>query len=1520
MTTKYFKYVLFNSKTGSILNEVTPSEDSLLMDINNTGTIELDIPFHSLTNANRKDIGKFFDPINRGLALLRLNELGETIGCVDAGLIVKREFNVEEQNAHIQTTGFAGYLAKIGAKWVTTPITTKPAPTVSYSGTPAQIYQSILNGALINSDGISTIQNWDTDFGSSDTRSETFTFPLTDFYTAQDAIEEVRDEIFEGKAAEIRWVPVLQISDNKIKWVARTSNNSNSLINAGLDPLELPLKSWEPNVREVSSYEINEDAQDIYNYLVIDASEGSGDNETVFIKAKNETASGGLTVFQSFDTGVDLTDSQMDSQLASRLKNSNVPEKSGTITLIGTALSLENIPYSYEVSGSMHFVNYGTLGRRIKGIAGTKATGLGSTLRCTEITFSIREWDTSLTLTLQTVMNVYPSLPSQRKLEKKENKKRTSSKKQDRDSSARKKKKKSTKGGNDDTSGSDFEWDGTDSGDPTDGVGGRDTEDKPDLKPDVLDKSEPSDYTIGSYQKQLTGISEYFSPVFNFKGYNYIFSYSYNSRNILSPIDIENPVASYTAETTGEILLNMINVPADENDTGDILEKSNVNYSIKMKSFQGLRDLAPERFPNTVFTDYVSLNPSIYIEDYKEIDNLWGAADSPMRTGFYCFVMNGKFYGHYFAISSMAEPVAGYWLYESDFHGMLGEVFFTAEIDEINLTLKNYELLTSPAEQLYGTDGTNFCISLNNLATSLMNTETRSNDSQYSWDRYTNLFSKGVYLNNSTPYFDFSSNWKECVFFNTGFFSGAKGMVVGNYEQGGITSSPAFFSPNRSNDIGITNEMLNVDFGLLEADFTNKQPVFKESKIGLPVPKKKKWAKVINVMDNGYVVFGSSSDGDFTYAPTRGFKYVTSINGNGVAISFKFNLDKDKFNELWDGENYNEFQAKYTNRVWSINKDKKWKEVKLDTNYNLNNQDFTPCIIMPDGELLTSLKSENGVVKARTAGKYNKVEGAISMPYDITTQPMTVAQDKNVTSNKKFSSINSIRTSSSSTYSTFIWNSKFSKYKEEVLQIPSNNSMSLLKTETDMLFNGKWYSTAGFAKDNLGSIFQISYGKKLDDFKAINTRYSNPQKRIDVALDFKEFASFSGCNMGVDSNGDLWQWGIKLTTNVGRTASDQDAFLNNNVAFEAGINWEPVKISLPFKVKKFDFTGSVGTYGSEFKALVMLSDEGKVYTLGFINANQQLSTTWKDVSEVPSTVGKVTDVKFRRNGLTLISENLDLCYSGINPDGGSSESITDIQKIDNPSWNGKVKNIRSMPSRNSSSDGVKAVFTTTDGSAYGMGTKFTNQAGQKIPYDGKVVNIYYNNSSSDLDMILLIDDKGKVVYVNRSSTSTTKFDMETWTDFNGPEGFRAEEWIYLLNDTSTPTQSMLFGKYGSGLSESGAVISMDSFVNASAAWTPDAVGAMRADGFVWGSEIDTGSLLPSLDFLNDGEGGMGQDWSAGNWLTQTGDGVPPTPSGNEVITGEGELGDKTVVDGVSMPTEWLDESNRPEIEEPPVVP
>lgn len=1491
MTAKYFKYVLFNTKTGAILNTVEPKEDTTLMDINNTGTIELDIPFHSLTNAQRKDISNVFQPINKGVALLRMNELGETIGCVDAGIIVKREFSVEEQNAHIQTTGFAGYLAKIGAKWVTTPITAKPAPTVTYSGTPAQIYTAILNGALINSDGISTIQNWETGFGSTDTRTGTFTFPLTDFYTAQDAIEEVRDEIFEGKAAEIRWVPVLQIADNKIKWVARTTTDSNSLINVGMSPLELPLKSWEPSVREIASYEINEDAQDIYNYLVIDASEGSGDNETVFIKAKNETETGGLTVFQSFDTGVDLTDAQMDAQLTSRLKNASKPEKSGTITLTGSALALENIPYSYEVNGSNYFVNYNTIGRRIKGVAGSKATGLGSTLRCTELSFSIRQWDTSLTLTLQTIMNVYPSLPSQRKLETKKAKKRTSSKKQKKDRD--KIKTKTIKGGNDDTLGSDFEWDGTDSGNPIDDVGGSDSTNKPELKPNKLPTGEPSDYTIGStwnqwYSKfQERNDMTIKSPVFKWKdGNNYAIGYKYNFTNSRGDDTTQIPL-SFQMMQLGEIgNSELIQRTTDSIDTLPHIAKT-----INMISFNEILNLAPtSRFPETFKIweqPYFSQDPSDVAE--RTINSNW-KTNVYRFANFYCFVMNNRFYGHL-----IIEANGGRYRYSRT--SLYSEVFFTAELDDDLTTLSNYELLTSPAEQIWGSTGQYKIISMNSLNSNSLSPE--------------NFNRKGVFLNFNTNYYDLSNDFSKVIFPNIDFIFSRKYL-----DQSGTGGGPKGFLPwATEEDFGISYSEMNTEFGVLEADFTGKQPVFKESAHKLPYPKQNQYSTLGNVYNTSWQVTVSDIwNGNYSYTALNVFKPLFIINKNGVYLTLYSEMGQATLDSFFaDGDDFAGFTQKYMNRCWILDGEE-WEEVLLGSNNDISNQKAVWGIVMPDKKVVHSLKFLDGVLSLKTGKEESKVENW----NQFSTVPTngTAYSVNNWAHVLSMNSLSKLFLLPEDGYYRMTGNFKDSKYKTEITQVPSNNSVSILRSKDAFYGNPIWVSSVNLSQNiPLSDGIMFKYGsRKIVDNPRFFPNFSESQRKLEgITIDFKEFASFGGCNVGVDSNGALWQWGIKLTTNIAQNLTAQTNFINDPVAIEAGTNWEPVRIDIPFKVKKLDFTGATGLYGSMNKALALLSDDGKIYTMGYINSSHQLSPTWRDATEVTSSISKFTEVKFRYNGLIAISENLDLCYSGLNPDGVSSTTITNIQKVDNPLWNGKVKNIRSMPNKASHSNGVKAVFTTTDGSAYGMGTKFTNQSGQKIPYDGKVLNIYYNNANSN-DMVMMIDDKGKVTYVNRTGSLTKKFDIETWTTLNAPEGFRAEEWIYPT--AQQPTLSMIFGKYGSGLTESGAVISMDSFVNASSDWINDQVGAMRADGFVWGSEVDTGSLFPVLDFLNDGEGSTGQDWSAGSWLTQSGDGEAPTPTEDEVLTGEGEVADRTTVDGVSFPTEWLEE---PPID-PPVTP
>lgn len=1501
MAKKLFKYVIFNFKTGTILNTIEPSKDTTLLDINNTGSIELDIPFYTLTNAQRKDISNLFEPINRGIALIRLNELGESIGCVDAGMIVKREFSVEDQSAHIQTTGFSGYLSKIAARWVTDTITTKPAPTYTYSGTPAQIYQSILNGALKNSDGISTIQNWETDFGSNDARTDSLKFPLTDFYTAQDAIEEVRDEIFEGKAAEIRWVPMLIIGSNKIKWVARTSKNDNSLINVGLDPKELPLKSWEPSVREISSYEINEDANDIYNYLVIDASEGDGDNETVFIKAKNETDAGKLTIFQSFDTGVDLSSSQMDSQLNSRLKNADIPEKSGTITLTGNDLSLENIPYSYELDGTNHYVNYGTLGRRIKAIAGSKASGLGTTLRCTEMSLSVREWDTSLTLTLQTITNVYPSLPAQRKLEKKEKKKRTSTKKQKKDRD--KKKNTTTKGGDDFTIDSDFNWDGTDSGDPDDTVGGIDTPEKPELEPDKLPDSKPSDYTIGSLIVNLSSSlmdnsKNRRSPIFKHSdGNHYFFNYSYETGNLKS-------------ETIGDITLDLVRIPVKRNDENDLFEKiPNSLKKINMISFESIRALALNRFPSEISgvkgIPWNTPNDPSKVSDIEFKIN-WtkqSTYNKPrLNTYFTCFVINGRFYGQYITQSKSS------YYYES---AIVSEVFFTADLNIEEGILSNYEILTSPAQQIWGSNGMHKVISLD-LITSDNSDFKKSSDSNYA----TNL-----------PMFDISekNDNSRVVFLSPDFIFSRKYL-----EQTGTSGNGWFLPSYTSDEYGISYTEMNTEFGLLQADFRNKQPVWSKSNIQLPFPKQNQLSRLGRVANENYVTTSISDIwiGNFTYAPLAVFKPFIITRNEGIYLTLDSSMTESVFYTFFENTtSYQEFESKYMNRAWFLSRDSlKWNEIKFDSSNTVMNQNMPKWgIVSTDSKPISDIKLDDKYIKTVKSGKNRiKVEGLADISPHISS---TRGNYKSViNSYDKFDLAQAIQTNGVPCLVSL----KESKYKTEPLVKPTNNNYGFFKSKDKFFTLFQWFANSADVISNmkLNNNIALMIGddsmniRNKSDFDKFNLDRSESQTKLNLTIDFSEFGSYAGCNIGLDSNGDLWQWGIKFEKNIPASQSAVDSLYLDS---ENNINWEPVKINLPFTVKKFIITGnpmSTETYApSEMKRIVGITNSNDIFIVGYIDQLGAPSQSYLDATVIKvDGNSRMKDVNFTRTGIYAIGDDLSLYVNdasfgktGTNPDLKKLSSIDNRMSI----IDGKIKSLSNCgPQLNSS---TIMCLITTSGEVYGYGAKWQTSEYllKKIEIEDKIISANSASGFSRLDLLIMINENGSILRGRQNSTSSESWINFNYTKLNNPfDKFKPKDIIWdqhfrgMLN-------FMVEGDYEeSVLSKSKAIVSSRNFESQSLSWQYDTIGSMMSDGYIYGSEVDTGSLFPDFDFMPDGEGSEGQDWATNNWLPQTGDGKSPTPGEGEIVTDEGETADGRVAGQIEIPAEWMDESGG---EVPPVV-
>lgn len=1531
-----FTYVLFNTRTGVIIDELEPSSDSILSDVNATGTIELEIPFATLTSAQRKNIDNHFKAINRSVAVLIKNDLGEPFACVGGGIITSREFSVTEESAYLQAAGFSEYLNMIPTVWTTSEIKGGNVPVKSWSGRPDQLYTSILNSALGGGTGINTVTSWDTKFSSVDTRTATLSFPIDEFPTALDSMTTVRDELFDGAAPEFNIHPTLDITNNKIVWVFVNSSDVNEpQINMGTTKL-LPVMPARPQVQEVTDYQITEDTSEMYNFLTIDATDTDSETVSAHIKSINTTVGSELTLFQSFDTGVPLTDSEMTEQLNTRVEGSSDPVMTTTVVLTGEQVyNLGYFTKAWKIGGTITIES--GLGSRVEARAGAKATGLGTTLRLVELKFSLRDYDVNTTLSLSSISNTYPSLPEQEKKKSNDEKK----KKKQRSSETKKKsiqtriKKIKIKGKKlkltDNKLKPNNEWESFDGDEwkpaPSDNlVGGKDEPESADPKPKKLPKGEPTDYTLGQHIPQtVNGLvmgAQTIESLINYNGKVYELSHNSKPRDKFSTYD--------TLTGLNTMGIRMAEVDFNIHDNKSYSDTSNKqSFPVNFLDKQGIMNLAPDRFPETFTQDiYDSVDGLDIIVGQKEYPVDWLTGVSTAGTNkrvieadyLSVFCVNNRFYFQFVTVGYTGPKTNS--SFESYQSYILSEVFFTAELNSELTSFENYELLTSPAQQLWGSNGAHKVITFSQPV--------NYDITRMKSDSWASNFILSNQKSQATKYFDFSDNSSEVVFFDNTF--GFSGIYVGKDNNSGNI----YFSVDETKRLGIEYLEMNTEFGFLEGDFTNKQPIFKESKIKSPVPKLSKYSKLGFVFSNSDIVsFTDSWVGDFSYTHKSDlFTPVYNINKYGVHLSFWSGMTEEQYYTLWEDKLlYNEFQDKFINKVFLINKNKEWQEVGIDTNYSLLNSRSVFGMILPDFTTLTAIGIEedsdsinawvgdgrykikdwgNADNKWVTGDSQTTLLGRLRRDKYLISVPMETRGSNidniSIISTSKYGAVNAsldspYASNNVNAQSSFLFISKSkSPYKQEVVNTPINNNMGIFKTKTDYLNGSKWnmdnsnlpIDQSLYLKLGKTPYPSVAEKDKLDDV------LSNGQVPLDVSLDFSEFASYGGCNIGLDSNGDLWQWGIKLTTQIANNTTAQNTFLNNETTLNNGVNWEPVKIALPFKVKKFDFTGNPGAYGSMNKALLLLSEDGKIYRMGYISTTMVLTPTWTDVTVVnsPTSYGKFTDVKFMDKGLLAINESLNLYYTGRSPVYNSTLTTTTMESLIRPEWEGKVKSIKSMPVEGSQSvNHVRAIWTTTDGKVFAMGGKLTtgNIQGQQIPYDGKVDKAYYFNYQ-----MILIDDKGKVKYLYNNS-STAKWDTSTFTELNTPSDFKAEELIYQLSAPGTTQfQHMIYGKLGGGLTSYGAVMSMEQMISTNKTYTPDNVGAFRSDGYIYGSDIKSKSLLPELDFLNDGEGSTGQDWGGGSWLPTNGFPVSPVPE-NWQTDDEGGITPDSVSEAIAKP-------------------
>lgn len=393
------KWVIYNTLTGAIINELPSSEDSVYVDINNGDEATLTIPAYSLSNTDRVQWTKVFKPWARGIALIDNTKVWNGAGAVIfAGPIVKRSFNSREEKIVLTAYGIYEYLKKITVPPVWTEVTDATLTETFTADSWAGVYSAILQRG-VDDTGKPTGWNFMKTFTGLPTVTGTgysYTVKVVDQKTVAECMEDIRDNV-SAHGNEYKFTPVFTSTvKDTLTWTLTVGSDAAPKLNyADLTvPLyeeEVPTAAWRAN-----EYNVDDDNTLIYNKLVIN---GSTDSVTANLEAVYDLTTDpempGLT--EKFEPGVTLTQAELDAQKAARIKGSLVGDKNVTLTI-----SQDEALESFTMVGKKLTVDVSLSDR---------AAGTGVTVRAVGLRFTNTDRENNIELELMKLQARYPKLP-----------------------------------------------------------------------------------------------------------------------------------------------------------------------------------------------------------------------------------------------------------------------------------------------------------------------------------------------------------------------------------------------------------------------------------------------------------------------------------------------------------------------------------------------------------------------------------------------------------------------------------------------------------------------------------------------------------------------------------------------------------------------------------------------------------------------------------------------------------------------------------------------------------------------------------------------------------------------------------------------------------------------------------------------------------------------------------------------------------------------------------------------------
>lgn len=393
------KWVIYNTLTGVILNELPASEDNVYLDINNGDEATLVIPAYSLSNDDRVQWTKVFKPWARGIALIDNTKTWDATGAIIfAGPIVKRSFNGREEKITLTAYGIYEYLKKITVPPVWTEVTDATLTETFTADSWAGVYSAILQRGTDDT-GKPTGWNFMKTFTGLPTvtgTGKTYTVKVVDQKTVAECFEDIRDNV-STNGNEFKFTPVFTDLDaDTITWTLTVGTDTVPKINytALTVPLyeeETPTYNW-----RASEYNVDDDNTLIYNKLVIN---GSTDSVTANLEAVYDLTTDpdmpGLT--ERYEPGVTLTQAQLDAQKAARIKGSLVGDKNVTLTI-----SQDEALETFTMVGKKLTLDVSL---------SDKMAGTGATVRAVGIRFTNANRENSIDVDLMKIQARYPKLP-----------------------------------------------------------------------------------------------------------------------------------------------------------------------------------------------------------------------------------------------------------------------------------------------------------------------------------------------------------------------------------------------------------------------------------------------------------------------------------------------------------------------------------------------------------------------------------------------------------------------------------------------------------------------------------------------------------------------------------------------------------------------------------------------------------------------------------------------------------------------------------------------------------------------------------------------------------------------------------------------------------------------------------------------------------------------------------------------------------------------------------------------------